>query len=72
LVLTRPRLWRTALRQAQRLAVPGWWRRPPFLPLPSRAYLGFRFETQYGRDGVARPADVVAYLEWCRDLDRLA
>jgi len=37
------------------------------LPLPSGDYLRFRLLTQYG-DGDARPdpADVIAYLEWCR------
>jgi len=64
-VLRRPRLWSTALRQAHRLARPGWWRRPPFLPLPDRAYLRFRLETQYGGDGSPAPADLVTYLEWC-------
>jgi hypothetical protein len=66
LVLARPHLWATALRQAGRLARPGWWRRPPFLPRPDPRYLEFRFETQYGGDGRADPRDVVTYLEWCR------
>jgi hypothetical protein len=67
-VVVRPRLWPTALRQAHRLAAPGWWRRPPFLPLPDPDYLAFRLETQYGSAPQA-PEDVVAYLEWCRDQD---
>jgi hypothetical protein len=68
LVLTRPALWATAARQVLRLARPQWWRRAPFLPLPDAEYLRFRFETQYGTEPGARPepADVVAYLEWCR------
>jgi hypothetical protein len=71
-VAARPRLWPVALRHAARLARPGWWRRPPFLPLPGRDYLGFRLETQYG-DPAAPPtgADVVAYLRWCGALERL-
>jgi hypothetical protein len=66
-VLARPGLWLTALRQVRRLARPGWWRRPPFLPLPDREYLAFRLVTQYG-DAGHRPiaADVVSYLAWCR------
>jgi hypothetical protein len=63
-------LWPAALRQAGRLAPPGWWRRRPFLPLPDADYLRFRLETQYGTDGVPDPSDVVVYLRWCRDLDR--
>ena len=67
----RPALWGTALRQAGRLARPRWWSRPPFLPLPDPEYLAFRMETQYGARGHApEPADLVAYLEWCRAQDR--
>ena len=66
-VAVRPWLWPVALRQAFRLARRGWWRRPPFLPLPDPAYLRFRLETQYGDpEHRAEPADVVAYLRWCR------
>jgi hypothetical protein len=65
-VLARPDLWPTALRAAGRLARPRWWSRPPFLPVPDRAYLAFRLETQYGADGAPAPGDVVTYLEWCR------
>jgi hypothetical protein len=70
-VVRRPRLWPTAVVQARRLARPQWWRRPPFLPLPERDYLLHRLETQYGRDHEPEPHDVVAYLEWCRDMTRL-
>jgi hypothetical protein len=68
LVLARPALWATALRQGRRLARRGWWRRAPFLPLPDPDYLRFRFETQYGTDGRADPRDLIAYLAWCRDM----
>ncbi|MEI8001966.1 MAG: hypothetical protein WCI50_11515 [Actinomycetes bacterium] len=73
-VLARPHLWWTALRQAGRLARPGWWRRPPFLPLPDPEYLDFRLETHYGGAPGSRvqdPSDLVRYLEWCRDQERL-
>jgi hypothetical protein len=66
LVLARPSLWWTALRQALRLARPRWWASPPFLPVPDPEYLRFRFETQYGAAGGPDPRDLVAYLEWCR------
>jgi len=72
LVVAHPGLWPTAIRQARRLAPEGWWRHPPFIPVPRRDYFDFRFETQYGIDGVPEPADVVAYLQWCRELDRVA
>lgn len=66
-VVSRPRLWPTAIRQMYRMAAPGWYRRSPFLPLPSGAYLRFRLVTQYG-DPKHRPEpiDVVNYLSWCK------
>jgi hypothetical protein len=49
------------------LAAPGWWHRRPWLPLPDPAYLRFRLVTQYGDpEHAPEPADVVAYLHWCR------
>ena len=70
-VLRRPSLWLTAARQARRTSTAGWWRRAPFLPVPSGDYLRFRMVTQYGdADRQPDPDDVVAYLAWCRDWDR--
>jgi hypothetical protein len=35
--------------------------------VPDPAYLHFRLQTQYGgAEPSADPADVVAYLNWCR------
>ncbi len=71
-VLTRPHLWRTALVQARRLTPSGWWRRPPFLPVPDRSWLGFRLQTMYGRsDASPDAAALVHWLEWARRVDRL-
>ena len=71
-VAVRPRLWGVAVTQALRLAVPGWWRRWPPLPVPDRDYLRFRMQTAYGDpDAGPSPADVVAYLEWCRGFRRV-
>jgi hypothetical protein len=66
-VLRHPTLWPVAVRQWRRTTPAGWWRRRPFLPVPTREYLGFRLLTQYG-DSRARVdgADVVNYLAWCR------
>jgi hypothetical protein len=70
-VMRRPRLWATAVRQIHRTAAPGWWRRPPFVPIPSRGYLDFRLVTQYGETSRQLDAhDVVNYLSWCRDFNR--
>lgn len=66
-VARRPLLWATAVSQLGRMAVPGWWRRWPPLPLPDPDYLAFRLQTQYG-DPNRQPevGDLVTYLEWCR------
>ena len=70
-VARHPSLWVTAVRQARRTAGRGWWRRPPFLPVPSGDYLRFRMQTQYGdSDRSPDPDDVVNYLLWCREWDR--
>ena len=66
-VAVRPWLWSVAVRQTVRLAGRGWWRRPPFLPVPSAPYARFRAITQYG-DPEAPPTagDVVVWLSWVR------
>ncbi len=69
-VLRRPGLWGTAIRQARRTSAPGWWKRRPFLPVPSGDYLRFRLLTQYGDDAHAWDSgDVVRYLAWCKSWD---
>ena len=66
-VARHPRLWPVALRQWRRTTPTGWWRRWPFLPVPSGEYLRFRVLTQYGdSDTRASGVDVVNYLAWCR------
>ena len=71
-IARRPSLWGVTVRQAHRLARRGWWRRPPFLPIPGGDYMAFRSETQYG---AARrppvPGDVLNYLAWCRQMSKL-
>jgi len=69
-VVRTPTLWLTALRQARRMVPRAWWRQAPFLPVPSRAYLRFRLETQYGGSGAVASEDVITFLRWCRDADR--
>lgn len=69
-VARHPSLWPTAARQALVLAAPGWWRRRPFLPLPTPEYMRFRLQTAYGGDGdrAPEPSDLVTYLHWCRGM----
>jgi hypothetical protein len=70
-VLRRPSLWVVAGRQAGRLVPAGWWRRAPYLPLPSREYLRFRLLTQYGdAEHEIEPRDVLNYLRWCAVWER--
>jgi hypothetical protein len=43
----------------------GWWRRPPFLPVPDAEIMRWRIAAAYGSsEATVDPADVVAYLEW--------
>jgi hypothetical protein len=70
-VAARPHLWGEAVASSVRMARPGWWRRPPFVPRPDPSYLAFRLETQYGADGAPAPRDLVSYLEWCRAQRRI-
>jgi hypothetical protein len=67
-VVRRPHLWSIAVRVLRRSTPRGWWRRPPFLPLPDADFLRFRFETAYGHRGHAEVDDFVGYLSWCRTL----
>jgi hypothetical protein len=68
-VLGHPELWWASVGAVRRMARRGWWRRPPFLPVPGDAYWRFRLVTANGGDGetdALEPSDVVAYLRWCR------
>jgi hypothetical protein len=68
-VLAHPSIWWAGLAAVARLSRRGWWRRPPFLPLPGESYWRFRLVTAFGGTGTEAGldgADVVAYLRWCR------
>ena len=69
-VALRPPLWGVAVRQLVATSPPGWWKRPPFVPRPDRAYLRFRTETAYGPEAKPGPDDLVAYLRWCKERSR--
>jgi type II secretory pathway predicted ATPase ExeA len=63
--LVRPALAADLLRVAWRFRARGWWRRPPFLPLPARDYIRWRMYTAYGQYDAIPPADdVVRYARW--------
>jgi hypothetical protein len=68
-LLRHPSLWWAAFTAVGRLSRGGWWRHPPFLPLPGEAYWQFRMVTAFGGTGAEAPLetrDVVAFLRWCR------
>ena len=60
-----PALAADLLRIAWRFRARGWYRRPPFLPVPPRAYVRWRMHTAYGdHDAVPPVEDVVRYARW--------
>ncbi|MFW5947591.1 MAG: hypothetical protein ACOCUW_03775, partial [Gemmatimonadota bacterium] len=69
--LVRPRLLVSMLRAAWRFRARGWWRRPPFLPVPPAEYLEWRLQTAYGDDG-REPTiqELDRYLRWANRLHR--
>ena len=61
----RPGLAADLLRVAWRFRARGWYRRPPFLPLPPPEYVRWRMHTAYGDEDVVPPAeDVERYARW--------
>ncbi len=72
LLAVRPGLWVTAISQMFRLAESGWWKRSPFLPKPSQAFLEFRSKTQYGTlETEIEAVDVLAWLVWAKEFKSL-
>ena len=63
--IVRPRLLAAMLRAAWRFRARGWWRRPPFLPIPPREYMEWRMHTAYG-DGDRAPTmvELTRYMRW--------
>jgi hypothetical protein len=71
-VLARPRLGIDLLRLAWSFRARGWYRRPPFLPLPPREYIAWRMFTAYGDEAAVPPIeDVVRFARWRRETMRL-
>lgn len=68
-VLMHPAAWRDALGTAWSHRRRGWWRRRPFLPLPSPQHLEWRLETAYGsKTAQFEERDFEEYLKWRRAL----
>jgi hypothetical protein len=65
LALRHPSLVLPLLAAAWRFRRRGWYRTPPFLPLPPREYIAWRLHTAYGAENVIPPArDLARYLRW--------
>jgi hypothetical protein len=63
--LHRPGLLASMARAAWRFRARGWWRRPPFLPVPPRDYVEWRLHTAYGDDGrEPTAAELHGFLRW--------
>jgi hypothetical protein len=66
--LVNPRLGLDLLRTAWAFRSRGWWRQPPFLPLPNREYLRWRMYTAYADEHAVPPVDdVVRFARWRRE-----
>jgi hypothetical protein len=62
-----PRLALDLLRTVWAFRARGWYRRAPFLPLPSREYIRWRMHTAYGDEQAVPPSeDVVRFARWRR------
>lgn len=67
----RPALLRGLLGAAWRFRARGWWRRPPFLPVPPREYLDWRMHTAYGDDGrLPTTGEIERYVRWANRMHR--
>ena len=63
--LANPSLAIDLLRVAWRFRHRHWYKRFPFLPLPSQTYLRWRMYTAYGDEAAIPPAeDVIAFARW--------
>jgi hypothetical protein len=67
--MVNPRLAVDLLRLGWAFRARHWYRRPPFLPLPSRKYMQWRMFTAYGDENAVPPVeDVVRFARWRREV----
>ena len=63
--IRQPSLIPALLEAAWAFRSNGWYRRPPFLPIPSKAYMRWRMETAYGDpDAVPPNTELERYIRW--------
>lgn len=73
LAVRRPGLIPSMLGAAWAFRARDWYRRPPYLPLPSRRYLRWRMETAYGDPDRLPPAhDLERFLRWGSEMRKRA
>lgn len=66
--IVNPRLAIDLIRTAWAFRQREWWRKPPFLPLPDRTYLGWRMYTAYADENAVPPIeDVIRFARWRRE-----
>jgi len=69
--LARPRVALDLLALAWAMRRRGWWKGPPFLPLPPVEYVRWRMYTAYGDEQAVPPLqDVLRFARWRRELLR--
>lgn len=69
--LIRPRLLLILLATGWRFRRRGWYRRPPFLPLPPADYMRWRMHTAYGDERHMPSAEELeAYVRWAARMRR--
>ena len=65
LAMRRPSLIPMMLGAAWRFRARGWYRYPPFLPIPPAAYVAWRLHTAYGaEDAIPPEGELIRYLGW--------
>lgn len=70
-LLRRPWLLPLFLSSAWAFRSRHWYRRAPFLPLPSEAYMRWRLDTAYGDPEADPPVeDLLHFLRWARAMRR--
>jgi hypothetical protein len=66
--VVNPRLALDLVRTAWAFRRRGWWRHPPWLPLPDPTYLRWRMYTAYGDENAVPPLiDVIRFARWRRE-----
>jgi hypothetical protein len=71
LVLRHPMLIPGMVRASWVFRARNWYGRPPFLPIPPKAYVRWRMETAYGDPEALPPAkEMSRYLRWGKRIRR--